>query len=144
MRDDFYYRLCSTAIEVPFLRTRIAQTPSELSLLIEHPCERVTLAAAESRELARSVLSVIERDLGASYAFAGNVRELEQCVRRVLMTGRCSTDAASGTTLHELPRELADATLSGCALLDQYCALLHARTGSYFEVARIRGSTGAP
>jgi DNA-binding NtrC family response regulator len=84
MRDDFFYRLCSNTIDMPPLRTRITQAPGELADLVEHLCERMTQANAESRELADHVLKVLERDLGPTYAFPGNVRELEQCVRRIL------------------------------------------------------------
>ena len=146
MRDDFFYRLCSNVIEVPPLRKRIAEDEQELGALIQHLCERMTHPGPEACELARGVAAVIRAELGATPQFRGNVRELEQCVRRVLVSGHARADAAeAASSLAEsgeagtLASVLAHAELSAEALLDQYCSALHARTGSYVEVARITG-----
>jgi DNA-binding NtrC family response regulator len=138
LRDDFFYRLCSNMIEVPPLRARLREAPHELAELVAHLCARIT--GSESAELAAEISAVIERDLGVDYAFPGNVRELEQCVRRALMTGACTRDAvAAPSTAASLAREIEAGTLSADALQQRYCALLYARTGSYVEVARLTG-----
>jgi transcriptional regulator with GAF, ATPase, and Fis domain len=138
LRDDFFYRLCSNVIEVPPLRVRLAQAPGELAQLCAHVCARIT--GHESGELAAEVADTVARDLGPGYAFPGNVRELEQCVRRVLMTGSCRPDAtaAQGGSA-ALARELEAGVLTAAALQQRYCALLYARTRSYVEVARLTG-----
>jgi DNA-binding NtrC family response regulator len=138
MRDDFYYRLCSNVIEVPPLRVRIAEAPSELDELVSHLCTRIT--GSGGAELASEVVAALQRDLGARYAFPGNVRELEQCVRRVLINGSCVRDEkiASGKG-SALGARLERGELDAESLLDLYCALLYARSSSYVEVARITG-----
>ena len=40
---------------------------------------------AQNRKLARDVLAFIDRQLGPNYPWAGNIRELEQCVRSILV-----------------------------------------------------------
>jgi DNA-binding NtrC family response regulator len=136
MRDDFFYRLCSNVIEVPPLRVRLSESDDELPELVAHLCLRIT----GSDDLASEVTAALARDLGARYAFPGNVRELEQCVRRVLMTGACARDdKAARTGEHALTRAIEAGELTAEALLDRYCALLYARSHSYVEVARITG-----
>ncbi|MFI5308949.1 MAG: sigma-54-dependent transcriptional regulator [Polyangiales bacterium] len=138
MRDDFFYRLCSNVIEVPPLRVRLAESEDALAELVAHLCARITSAA--NAELAAELTQTIARDLGPGYAFPGNVRELEQCVRRVLLTGGCAKDAAAMRhDARSLAVELEAGVLSADALLGRYCALLYDRSGSYVEVARITG-----
>jgi DNA-binding NtrC family response regulator len=137
LRDDFFYRLCSNVIEVPPLRVRLQEEPGELSELCAHLCARIT--GSESSELATEISAAIERDLGEHYAFPGNVRELEQCVRRVLITGGCAPDAAPAQAGDALARELDAGSLTAEQLVQRYCALLYARIPSYVDVARITG-----
>ena len=137
MRDDFFYRLCTHTIELPSLRTRVAESAAELPRLIQHLVARVV--GEPSSELAQEVESVIRRDLGENYPFPGNVRELEQCVRRVLLTGTCARPASETPPAQPLSRALSGVSLSAEQLLQQYCAALYQRTPSYVEVARITG-----
>ncbi|HKP60853.1 MAG TPA: sigma 54-interacting transcriptional regulator [Polyangiales bacterium] len=138
LRDDFFYRLCSNSIEVPPLRTRLAQARSELAELVSHLCTRIT--GNRNEELAAEVVTSIERDLGTNYAFPGNVRELEQCVRRVLLTGSCvRDDKPTSSDDRALARALEQGTWSAEQLLERYCTALYGRSGSYVEVARITG-----
>ena len=138
LREDFFYRLCSNVIAVPPLRTRIAELPSELDELVRHVCAGVAGPGHEA--LASEVSTVIARDLGPRHAFPGNVRELEQCVRRVLLTGGCIPDVklnrGTGTGLATL---LEAGSLNAEDLLAHYCALLYAHKKNYVEVARITG-----
>ena len=137
MRDDFFYRLCTTTIELPTLRTRIAENADELPRLIAHLVSRVVGEAAD--DLANEVGQVITHDLGESYPFPGNVRELEQCVRRVLLTGTCAVRAGETNAAREFTSALSGLSLSAEQLLQQYCAALYQRTPSYVEVAKITG-----
>jgi DNA-binding NtrC family response regulator len=142
-RDDFYYRLCSDVIEVPSLAVRLREDARELDVLLASIVLR--MLGEDSPDLCALARGAIERDLGEEYAWPGNVRELEQCVRRVILTRtysgdrlapRESTTAAPGAD-DRLLEVVGDA--SAKALLGRYCKALHARHGTFEEVARRTG-----
>jgi DNA-binding NtrC family response regulator len=81
-REDLYCRLCSDQIMAPALADQLADSPGVLRELVTYMAKRV--AGAESAEFAPEVLAWIE-DLGRTYAWPGNYRELEQCVKNVLI-----------------------------------------------------------
>ncbi len=138
MREDFFYRLCACTVTLPPLRVRIAEDPRELDALVSHITARVL--GEPSTEMAEQTVDAIRNDLGDTHSFDGNVRELEQCVRRVLLTGHCGPDARRARTgqagwLSQVER----GSLSAEQLLAHYCGMLYGRTGSYVEVAQITG-----
>lgn len=138
IRDDFFYRLCSNVVHVPSLAKRLSERPAELAELVAHLCVRI--AGDVGAELASDVTNTIARDLGSDYAFPGNVRELEQCVRRILLTGTCAADALLvGARGQTLAADLLSGMLSAEAMLERYCALLYERDKSYLKVARRTG-----
>ncbi len=145
MRDDFFFRLSTNTITLPSLRTRLDEDPAELGLLVSHLCTRIV--GSGSPELSAEVEATLTRDLGPDYPFQGNVRELEQCVRRVLLTGQCKHEARgaqvaqAGSNKPTVPAEALLARLECTAdeLVARYCAALYARAQSYVDVARITG-----
>lgn len=139
LRDDFFYRLCSSTIEVPPLRQRLAEEYGELDQLISHTLVR--LAGKDAPELLKQVQSAIEKSLPRGYPWRGNVRELEQCLRSILLTGRYDGDARAADRGLEsrLETGIAAGSLDAGELLIAYCGLLHQRHGSYNEVARRTG-----
>lgn len=138
MRDDFYYRLSTHSIDVPPLRKRIAEEPGELRLLVEHICMRI--AGPDAGTLAEEVHASLLRDLGPEHMYPGNVRELEQCVRRTLLSGHCRDDSArpqgEGSALAQ---RIERGELDVDALVRSYCELLYDRTKSYVQVAKVTG-----
>jgi len=138
-REDFFYRLCSDVIEVPTLRQRIAESPSELEQLVRLLVVRI--AGEQASELVSSIMEALERGLPRGYAWPGNVRELEQAVRRILLTGRYAGDIAEAATNEEelLAEKLRAGELTAEELLARYCALLYRRLGTYAEVAKRTG-----
>jgi hypothetical protein len=139
LRHDFFYRLCASTVALPPLRVRLAEEPAELDVLVAHIVARVLGEPAAA--LAEEITQVIRRDL-ASHLFAGNVRELEQAVRRVLLTGSCAPTATLAETLasaHALTADVERGEISAEHLLMKYCAMLYSRSNSYVEVARITG-----
>ncbi|MBZ0118430.1 MAG: sigma 54-interacting transcriptional regulator [Sandaracinaceae bacterium] len=139
-RDDFYYRLCSDVIVVPPLRQRLAEDPGELDVLLAHLVARI-VGAPDAQALA-DIEIAIRTGLGEGYAWPGNVRELEQCVRRVLLTGRCEPDrghAGGSDGADELARAIRAGTLQASALVEEYCALLYDKAGTYEDVAKLTG-----
>ena len=130
MRDDFFYRLCSDVIEVPPLRVRLAERPTELQALVERILAR-TIVDVEEAVVVR-VMGAIQA-LGADYRWPGNVREVEQCVRRVLLTQTYQGDSVAAGAASDW----GSLRVSAGQLLARYCATLYAELGSYGAVARI-------
>ncbi|HKL55441.1 MAG TPA: response regulator [Roseovarius sp.] len=79
LREDLYYRLSGAVIEVPSLRERVEDIP----LLAAH-----FLARAEREGNPPRVLSEGAADLMRAYSWPGNVRQLENAVRRIGLTAR--------------------------------------------------------
>lgn len=139
-RDDFYYRLCSDQVEVPSLRQRLDEAPSELDTLLATVIERIV--GSRERALIDEVREAIDRDLPRGYRWPGNVRELEQIVRRVLLTGRCGPDDAptvAGSSADRFWQRAMRGDLAARELVAGYCALLYERLGTYEAVAKATG-----
>jgi transcriptional regulator with GAF, ATPase, and Fis domain len=79
-REDFYYRLCADTIETPSLREQLDDCPEDLPLMVGH-IGRAVVGEEKAAKLVPEVVGWIERRL-RGYAWPGNFRELEQCVRR--------------------------------------------------------------
>jgi MoxR-like ATPase len=133
-RDDFYYRLCSDIINVPSLRERIQELPSERDLLIERMVARMT--GADSPELSNMVKEVLDKSVGRDYHWPGNVRELEQAVRRILLTRAYAGQRQDLDLRAAVQAGIESGTLDAEALLSGYCTLLHQRHGTFEEVSR--------
>jgi transcriptional regulator with PAS, ATPase and Fis domain len=137
-RQDFYYRLCSDVIEAPSLQARISDSPEELIHLVGHLAQRVT--GGDASELAAEVVEWIRRQLGPDYQWPGNIRELEQCVRNIVIRRDYSparqTASASADACDQLWGDIAEERLTADELLRRYCTLVYATTGSYEATAR--------
>lgn len=138
-RNDFFYRLCSDVITVPPLRQRLAEDPGELDDLLRFSIRRIV--GEEDPNLVGTAREVIDDKLGRDYPWLGNVRELEQAVRRILLTRTYEGDRPA--VAQDLRASLFDGIDSGAYnaenLLADYCALLYSRHGTYEEVARRTG-----
>ncbi|WP_108481952.1 response regulator [Oceaniglobus ichthyenteri] len=77
-RQDLFYRLGGVTIPVPTLRERVEDIP----LLTAHFLNR-----AERDGLSMRVFSEPAMDLMRGYSWPGNVRQLENTVRRIVVTG---------------------------------------------------------
>ncbi|MFO0005770.1 MAG: sigma-54-dependent Fis family transcriptional regulator, partial [bacterium] len=83
----------------------------------------------EQDQLATEVLNWISQNLPADYHWPGNIRELEQCVRNVLICGnyvpasrqRGPSDDGLPAELQPLFRGMADLSLTADEVLQQYC-----------------------
>jgi DNA-binding NtrC family response regulator len=130
-RRDFYYRLCADVISTPSLAAQLDGDPGELPHLVRHAAGRVA-GESEADAIAAEALQVIETRLGRGYAWPGNFRELEQCVRSVIIRG----DYAPQQTMVTSP---IDGRMTEEELLRWYTALVYQQTGSYQETARRLG-----
>ncbi|WP_299148211.1 response regulator [uncultured Tateyamaria sp.] len=86
VRKDLYYRLSGATLKVPSLRERVDDIP----LLGEHFLGRV-----EKVGQARRVLSEDAAEIFRTYSWPGNVRQLENAVRRLGLTSRAVEISAS-------------------------------------------------
>jgi len=135
-RDDFFYRLCSDIIAVPPLRQRLRENPLEMEILLEQVIGRIL--GAPSPALVETIRETLEREVGPDYPWPGNIRELEQAARRILLTGRYLGDThfRAADLRRRIHQQLDYGTIDAQGLVTGYCALLHERCGSYEEVAR--------
>ncbi|MBL3704080.1 response regulator [Sulfitobacter sp. BDSS02] len=79
VRQDLYYRLSGATIHVPSLRERVDDVP----LLAQH-----FLARAEREGSQKRWLSAESEELFRAYSWPGNVRQLENAIRRLVLTSR--------------------------------------------------------
>ena len=134
-REDFYYRLCSDLIVTPSLHEQLRESPDFLHSLLLFIAQRVIGPEAES--LAAEVEDWIMHHLGRDYSWPGNIRELEQCVRNVLIRRQYRPPQQRLKTPHDaLWHAINNGTLTAEELLCRYCTLIYAQTGSYLETAR--------
>ena len=129
-REDLYFRLNVFPIELPPLRERLG----DLGALVEHLAAR--LRPRRPPRFSPGVITALE-----AHAWPGNIRELEQCLRNVLIrrsyvppTGEPRNAAI--TPREELAVALLDGQLSADELLRRYCSLVFAETGRYEATAR--------
>jgi len=137
-REDLYYRLCSDQIVTPSLRQQIDESPGVLDDLILFMARRV--AGEEAQALVKETRSWIDNHLDAHYEWPGNYRELEQCVRNILIRKEYQFSRAAK------PQDRADifdgareGALTASELLSRYCTLVYSQTESYEETARRLG-----
>ncbi|WP_050928470.1 sigma-54-dependent transcriptional regulator [Aestuariivita boseongensis] len=86
IRQDFYYRLSGASIHVPAVRERVDDIP----LLAEHFLTRAERDGAPKRRLSEEAA-----ELFRAYSWPGNVRQLENAIRRLVLTSRAEEIARS-------------------------------------------------
>ncbi|MGH1425223.1 MAG: response regulator [Pseudooceanicola sp.] len=96
VRQDLYYRLCGATIQVPALRERVDDIP----LLVEHFLMRAEREGAPKRNIADDAIEMMR-----TYSWPGNVRQLENAIRRLVLTARTDeiTKAEVETALGNQP-----------------------------------------
>ncbi|MES2793794.1 MAG: sigma 54-interacting transcriptional regulator [Planctomycetota bacterium] len=160
-REDLFYRLCSDVVRTPSLREQLVDCPADLPFLVRQIAEKCLGARAWPEQidwLADLAVGWIEKSplLGPTYAWPGNFRELEQCVRNVMVRGayhptKLSTSihgsrmqspcepAAADNTRTALDRFIARVRASDLTfeeILEHYCSLVFARSENITEAAR--------
>jgi two-component system nitrogen regulation response regulator GlnG len=100
-RKDLFYRLGGVTIHVPALRDRVEDIP----LLAEHFLARAERDGAPPRRLAPEAMELVR-----GYRWPGNVRQLENTLRRLVVTAlepeisKAEVAAALGALPNEPPR----------------------------------------
>jgi transcriptional regulator with PAS, ATPase and Fis domain len=138
-REDFYYRLCADSITTPALHEQLAADPGELQHLVRFISARVA-GDDEADELAGEVVRAIETSPGRDYRWPGNFRELEQCVRSVMLRGDYRPASLPSTDARQrIASGILNGTFTADDLLRHYCTLLYATTRNYSQVAERLG-----
>lgn len=135
-REDFYYRLCSDVILTPSLVEQLNDCPGEFEFLVDYVCHRV---APDDRDgLKRDVIDWFHRSSLKHHDWPGNMRELEQCVRNVMIhndyTPACGF---SGNPLNRFYECINDVSLTAEQLLAHYCSMAYKKYGSYEKAAGV-------
>ncbi|MEM1350802.1 MAG: response regulator [Pseudomonadota bacterium] len=86
VRKDLYYRLSGATLTVPALRERVDDIP----LLSDHFLVRAEAAGAAPRSLSPEATEIFR-----NYSWPGNVRQLENAIRRLGLTSRAAEITAS-------------------------------------------------
>ena len=143
-REDFYFRLCADRITTPSLHEQLADRPEDLAVMVDFICRRV-VGDDRAATLTKEVVAWIEQhpQLASGYAWPGNFRELEQCVRSytIRKTYTLVQAAEHGDHVAQACETLVAAMLNKTLSYDEIerrvYRLVHARTGSYQEAARL-------
>ncbi|MFH0947288.1 MAG: sigma 54-interacting transcriptional regulator, partial [Planctomycetota bacterium] len=140
-REDLYYRICADMITTPSLEDQLGDRPEELENLIRYIATQ--MAGEEADDLTQEVIECVERRLGLDYTWPGNFRELEQCVRNVLIRKEYYPASQAGRADSRDAPPFLEATrrghLTADQLLTEYCRHIYGKTGNYAEAARRLG-----
>ncbi len=134
-REDLYFRICSDQVVTPSLREQMRENPEVLRGALFFIAKR--LAGTEADAVTAEVEQWIRTHLDPRYEWPGNYRELEQCVKNVLIR-RDYRPAGARTQSgpDQLLADLREGRLTAEELLARYCAIVYRSTGSYEETAR--------
>ena len=77
--------------------------------------------------------------MGLDYAWPGNFRELEQCVRNVILRGSYQKARAAEAPGGELAAAIENLEIDADTLLSRYVTLAYHRLGSYVAAAEKLG-----
>jgi transcriptional regulator with AAA-type ATPase domain len=137
-REDLYYRLCADLIRTPSLKDQLEDSPGILRDLLLYMLRRAVGAEAES--CLDQVEDWITSNLPRDYDWPGNYRELEQCVRNIVIrrsyTPLAAAAARGGVSFMD---RIMTGTLTADEVLAFYSALVYRQAGSYEEAARRLG-----
>jgi DNA-binding NtrC family response regulator len=138
-REDFYFRLCSDRIETPSLSEQIAGSRAELRRLCGWVVS-VLMPESEANKVADDFAEHLERDLGLSYPWPGNFRELEQAARTFTVRRRYVPllSHRGGDIRARWARAYSAGEWTADAVLNAYCARVLELSGGNFEEAARR------
>jgi DNA-binding NtrC family response regulator len=145
-RQDFYYRLCADIVQTPQLAAQLKDRPADLEMLVTHVAARL-VNPEEVPAVTEQVSTFVKKKLGMDYAWPGNIRELEQCVRNLLIQGeytpqsqRAGDEGDAGRSVAgKLSRAFLSGDISADELLDTYTSWIFQKTQSYSETGRKLG-----
>ncbi len=139
-REDFYYRLCSDLLRTPTLREQLDDCADDLAVMVESIAVRL-VAEDEAPAFAHEARRWIEQHLGPHYPWPGNFRELEQCVRNILVRGdyRPTSLATHVEGAGDWLTRAGAGELTAEALLTAYTRQVYAHSGTLDATAQKLG-----
>lgn len=167
-RQDLFFRMCSDLIRTPTLRDQLDDCPDDLPFLVRLVASKCLGERAWPEQiewLTDLTANWIRRspEVGLGYAWPGNFRELEQCVRSVLVRGeyhpaaftalsslsrghadqaaglRPSGGSSSASSLDLFVARVRAGELTYDEILEYYCSLISSRSANLSEAARRLG-----
>jgi DNA-binding NtrC family response regulator len=138
-REDLYYRLCADLVQTPSLADQIRDSPSTFRELLYYMTLRTV--GQEAERCLPEVEHWIAAHLPSNYAWPGNFRELEQCVRNVIIrrSYRPILRPEEIPAEDEFAARFRRGEFTADQLLARYAAQMYRLTGSYEESARRMG-----
>jgi transcriptional regulator with AAA-type ATPase domain len=137
-REDLYYRLCADLIRTPSLAEQLEDSPDVLHPLLLFMTRRAV--GEEAEQLLPEVEHWVRTHLPAGYRWPGNYRELEQCVRNIVIRRSYHPMEQNEAGAHDNFFTCFErGQLTADELLSYYAALVYRQTGSYEEAARRLG-----
>jgi two-component system nitrogen regulation response regulator GlnG len=123
-RQDLYYRLGGVTLHVPSLRERVEDVP----LLAEHFLAKGERDIGTVRRLSQGATDLIR-----AYSWPGNVRQLENTIRRLLVTAT-ETDIARSEVEQVLGQQPSPEPLTGINEGDKLSASVARHLKRYFDL----------
>ena len=123
------------------LAEHLREDPATLSDLVRFITKRI--APEEHVQLTQQILQWIVQNLPPGYHWPGNIRELEQCARNIMIRNHYQPASVSESTpvdaAEHLARQIHGLELTADELLTQYARIAYAKTGSYKHAAERLG-----
>lgn len=140
-RPDLFYRLCADQIVTPSLHEQLQEVPDDLHHYVSHVARRIF--GEDSNDMDDFVAETeqwIEQNLSPHYAWPGNIRELEQCVRNLLIhrnyqPAQFHQKSQTATSLDRFLSDIKATSLSRDQLDGRYFALVLSRSANLEEAA---------
>lgn len=123
-RQDLYYRLGGVTLHVPSLRERVEDIP----LLAEHFLAKGERDLGAVRRLSQGAVDLIR-----AYSWPGNVRQLENTIRRLLVTAT-ETDIARSEVEQVLGQQPSPEPMTGLVEGDKLSASVARHLKRYFDL----------
>jgi DNA-binding NtrC family response regulator len=136
-RMDLFYRLCADHVETPSLRAQLDDRPQALDRLILTLAQRI--AGDEAPAVAAETQTWIHQSLPTDYPWPGNIRELEQCLRNV-MVRRSYLPPVASQFANNTPAwlmNLSNRELTADELVRRYVTWVYAHERTYERTAEI-------
>jgi sigma-54 dependent transcriptional regulator, flagellar regulatory protein len=147
-REDLYYRLCADVVETPTLQSQLQDNSDALENLVSYIAKRIV--PTEHEALTAEVVQWLQKNLPNDYHWPGNIRELEQCVRNIMIhanwipaSAQSGTKSTAGETdpakasAERLVTELQSLSLTADELICRYCKMAYQQTKSFEKSAKL-------